>query len=111
MNKIQCKNCNQVFSDEQEFLQHYNSCQYNKIINYKNEYINKPKFKLNSFNSSILSKINFDPEKLSIKVIKAKVKIDELDIPFIEYLISVKYGDKNWQIPKNFTNLQICLIL
>lgn len=104
MNQFKCKNCNQIFNDEQEFLQHYNSCQYNNINNYKNENenTNKPKFKHNSFNSSILNKINFDPEKLSIKVIKAKVKNDELGKPYIEYLISVKYGDKNWQIRKKF---------
>ena len=102
MNQFKCKNCNQIFNDEQEFLQHYNSCQYSNITNYKNENINKPKLKHNSFNSNILSNINFDPEKLSIKVIKAKVKNDELGKPYIEYLISVKYDDKNWQIRKKF---------
>ena len=106
MNQFKCKNCNQIFNDEQEFLQHYNSCQYNNITNYKNENENinklKNKNKHNSFNSSILNNINFDPEKLGIKVIKAKVKNDELGKPYIEYLISVKYGDKNWQIRKKF---------
>ena len=102
MNQFKCKNCNQIFNDEQEFLQHYNSCQYSKINNYKNENVNKPKIRHNSFNSSILNNINFDPEKLSIKVIKAKVKNDELGKPYIEYLINVKYGDKNWQIRKKF---------
>ena len=102
MNQFKCKNCNQIFDDEQEFLQHYNSCQYSNITPYKNESINKPKLKHNSFNSSILNNINFDPEKLSIKVIKAKVKNDELGKPYIEYLINVKYDDKNWQIRKKF---------
>ena len=46
--------------------------------------------------------INFNPEKLKIKILKGKVKLDELGNPYLEYIIDVNYDTQSWRINRRF---------
>ena len=47
--------------------------------------------------------LNFNPKKLSIKIINSKIKQDELNHPYIEYIIEINYGNrKKYQLHKQF---------
>ena len=71
---FKCKHCEKNYLYE-DFKDHYTNCQKGLISN------------TNINNNSI----NFSPEKLKIKILKGKVKQDELGKPFLEYIIDVNY--------------------
>jgi hypothetical protein len=106
--QFKCQNCNKIF-EYKDYLFHKNNCSKNsnekRNINYSDyrNYINK------NSNYSNKNSFDFEPEKLKIKIIKGQVKTDELNKPYIEYLLNVNYDDKkNWKLHKkfyHFTNL------
>ena len=81
--EFKCKKCNKNFSFE-NFKEHYNSCNYDKNL-------------LNNNNN-----VEFYPEKLKIKILKGKVKIDEIGKPYLDYIIDINYSGQNWRINKKF---------
>ena len=113
MKKYKCKNCNNL-------LENQDSLQYNKFYQ-KNNDINKinninaknsksRNYIFNNINQNYKNNLDFDfePEKLKIKIIKGQVKNDELNKPYLDYLINVNYdGYKNWQIHKKFYHFAI----
>ena len=102
MKKFKCKNCNKVF-EHKEFLLHSNNCQKDNYINesINSNYINKNKINNENINSNYIN--DFNPEKLKIKIIKGQIKNDELNKPYLDYIININYdGTKNWQIHKKF---------
>ena len=48
------------------------------------------------------SNMNFNPNKLKIKILKGWVKKDELGKPYLEYIIDIYYDTQNWRISKKF---------
>ena len=82
---LKCKNCDKIFSYE-EFKEHYTNCQKGLINN-------------TTLNNNT---INFNPEKLKMKILKGRVKQDELGNPFLEYIIDVNYDTQNWRINRRF---------
>ena len=86
MKYFKCKNCSKNYSFN-DFIHHIKHCQ-----NYLN--INDSKEK---------NILNFNPNKLNIKIINAKIKQDELNQPYIEYIIEINYDNKKkYQIHKQF---------
>ena len=81
---LKCKYCDKLFSYD-EFKEHYTNCQ-KGLIN----------------NNSLNNNINFNPEKLKIKILKGKVKQDELGNPYLEYIIDVNYDTQSWRINRRF---------
>ena len=74
-------------------MNHVKHCQ-----NDFNEKVNNLKEKNNSEN-----KENFVPSKINIKIIKGQIKKDELNNPYIEYIIDINYDiKKKYQIYKQF---------
>ena len=82
---LKCKNCDKIFSYE-EFKDHFNNCQKGLTNN-------------TTLNNNT---INFNPEKLKMKILKGRVKQDELGNPFLEYIIDVNYDTQNWRINRRF---------
>ena len=82
---LKCKNCDKIFSYE-EFKEHYTNCQKGLINN-------------TTLNNNT---VNFNPEKLKMKILKGRVKQDELGNPFLEYIIDVNYDTQNWRINRRF---------
>ena len=82
---FKCKHCDKNYSYE-DFKEHYNNCQKGLISN------------ANINNSNV----NFIPEKMKIKILKGRVKQDELGKPFLEYIIDVNYDTQNWRLNKRF---------
>ena len=82
---FKCKHCEKNYLYE-DFKDHYTNCQKGLISNTN----------INNNN------INFSPEKLKIKILKGKVKQDELGKPFLEYIIDVNYDTQNWRINRRF---------
>ena len=82
---FKCKYCEKTYSFE-DFKDHYSNCQKGLISNTN----------INNNN------INFSPEKLKIKILKGKVKQDELGKPFLEYIIDINYDTQNWRINRRF---------
>ena len=82
---FKCKYCEKTYSFE-DFKDHYSNCQKGLISNTN----------INNNN------INFSPEKLKIKILKGKVKQDELGKPYLEYIIDVNYDTQNWRINRRF---------
>ena len=80
-----CKHCEKIYLYD-DFKDHYTNCQKGLISNAN----------INSNN------INFNPDKLKIKILKGRVKQDELGKPFLEYIIDVNYDTQNWRINKRF---------
>jgi len=80
-----CKHCEKIYLYD-DFKDHYTNCQKGLISN-KN---------INNNN------INFNPDKLKIKILKGRVKQDELGKPFLEYIIDINYDTQNWRINKRF---------
>ena len=99
MKQFKCKNCSKLFKFK-DFINHIKLCQ-NDINNNNNESTEK-------------YKLNFDPNKLDIKIIKGQIKTDELNHPYIEYIIEINYDNKKkYQIHKqlyHFSNLYKNLI-
>ena len=86
MKKFKCKNCSNIYKFK-EFVNHIKHC--SKDLNSNN---------VNDFNKSI-----FDPNKLSLKIIKGQIKNDELNQPYIEYLLDINYDNKKrYQLNKQF---------
>jgi hypothetical protein len=81
-----CKHCDKIYLYD-DFKDHYTNCQKGLISNVN----------ANSNN------INFNPDKLKIKILKGRVKQDELGKPFLEYIIDVNYDTQNWRINKRFS--------
>ena len=81
---LKCKYCDKLYSYD-EFKDHYQNCQ-KGLIN----------------NNSLNNNINFNPEKLKIKILKGKVKQDELGNPYLEYIIDVNYDTQSWRINRRF---------
>jgi hypothetical protein len=82
---FKCKHCEKNYLYE-DFKDHYTNCQKGLISNAN----------INNNN------INFSPEKLKIKILKGKVKQDELGKPFLEYIIDVNYDTQSWRINRRF---------
>ena len=82
---FKCKYCEKTYLYE-DFKDHYSNCQKGLLSN------------ANINNSNI----NFSPEKLKIKILKGKVKQDELGKPFLEYIIDINYDTQNWRINRRF---------
>ena len=82
---FKCKHCEKNYLYE-DFKDHYANCQKGLISNAN----------INNNN------INFSPEKLKIKILKGKVKQDELGKPFLEYIIDVNYDTQSWRINRRF---------
>ena len=80
-----CKHCERIISYD-DFKDHYSNCQKGLISN-----------------ANINNNINFNPEKLKIKILKGRVKQDELGKPFLEYIIDINYDTQNWRINKKFS--------
>ena len=80
-----CKHCEKVYLYE-DFKNHYTDCQKGTANN-------------TAMNNS---NVNFNPDKLKIKILKGRVKQDELGKPFLEYIIEVNYDTQNWRITKRF---------
>ena len=80
-----CKHCEKIYLYD-DFKDHYTNCQKGLISNAN----------INNNN------INFYPDKLKIKILKGRVKQDELGKPFLEYIIDVNYDTQNWRINKRF---------
>ena len=80
-----CKHCEKIYLYD-DFKDHYTNCQKGLISNAN----------INNNN------INFNPDKLKIKILKGRVKQDELGKPFLEYIIDVNYDTQNWRINKRF---------
>ena len=81
-----CKHCEKIYLYD-DFKDHYTNCQKGLISNTN----------INNNNN-----INFNPDKLKIKILKGRVKQDELGKPFLEYIIDVNYDTQNWRINKRF---------
>ena len=100
-NKIICNNCNKLFYHK-DFKEHNEYCQ-NNYLNNINNYSSKDYLNENSYNNRSNFDIYFDPNKLRIKIIKGQIKTDELNKPYLDYLINVNYDKiKNWQVHKKF---------
>ena len=102
-NKIKCKNCNKSFKYK-DFIEHNEFCQSNNNINFNNKNNHSSRNYINENNNVNYSNFNidFEPEKLKIKIIKGQVKTDELNKPYLDYLININYDTKNWQIHRKF---------
>ena len=44
----------------------------------------------------------FNPDKLKIKILKGKLKTDELGKPYLEYILDINYYSQNWRLNKTF---------
>ena len=86
--KIQCKYCENFFTFE-NFKNHYEIC-------FKNS--QDPNFLKASQKSQ-----SFMNEKIKIKILKGKVKTDELGKPYLDYIMDISYGGQNWRINKRFS--------
>ena len=80
-----CKYCEKLYLFD-DFKEHYSNCQRGLISNTN----------INNNNT------NFNPDKLKIKILKGRVKQDELGKPFLEYIIDINYDTQNWRINKRF---------
>ena len=88
MKQFNCKNCSKSFKLK-DFLNHFSNCQNN---------INDSKS-----NNSLQDKPIFDSKKIKIKISKSQIKTDELNHPYIEYLLDINYDNKKkYQLNKQF---------
>ena len=109
---FKCKKCKKFFNYE-DFKTHYSIC--DKDINDENENhqniynvnntINNKNINANGISSIDLvnNKINkFNPDKLKIKILKGKLKTDELGKPYLEYILDINYYSQSWRLSKKF---------
>ena len=82
---LKCKSCLKIFTYE-NFQNHYLNCQLNSTIN----------------NNISLISGEFFPERLKLKILKGRLKQDELDKPYLEYIIDLSYNNQNWRVTKKF---------
>ena len=92
MKQFKCKNCSKIFKFK-DFINHIKQCQ--EVINNNNN---------NSDSKNIFdNKLIFDPNKLSLKIIKGQIKNDEMNHPYIEYILDINYANKKkYQLQKQF---------
>ena len=81
-NSFKCKYCLKNFNFD-SFKSHYPICQKTILTS-----------------SQKIDTISID--KLKIKILKGRVKQDELGKPFLEYIIDIWYNGQNWRINKRF---------
>ena len=82
---LKCKYCEKLFLVD-DFKEHYTNCQKGLV------------------NEAIISNNNaFNPDKLKIKILKGRIKQDELGKPYLEYIIDINYDTQNWRINKKFS--------
>ena len=66
-----------------------------------------------NINSNNNNKINYNPEKMKIKIIKGRIRKDKTGKPYLEYIININYDNsKIWNINRRFnqfTNLNKAL--
>ena len=79
-----CKHCEKMYLYD-DFKEHYSNCQRGLISN-----------------SNINNNTYFNPDKLKVKILKGRVKQDELGKPFLEYIIDINYDTHSWRINKRF---------
>ena len=89
--EIRCKNCYETFNLE-DFKEHLENC----INNIDNNKLYK------SMNPDLDFYNNFSPERLKLKILKGKVKQDEIGKPYLNYIIDIQYNEQNWRINKKF---------
>ena len=82
---LKCKSCLKNFTYE-NFQNHYLNCQLNSTIN----------------NNITLISGEFIPERLKLKILKGRLKQDELGKPYLEYIIDINYNNQNWRVTKKF---------
>ena len=82
---LKCKSCLKIFTYE-NFQNHYLNCQLNSTIN----------------NNISLISGEFFPERLKLKILKGRLKQDELGKPYLEYIIDINYNNQNWRVTKKF---------
>ena len=114
---FKCKKCKNFFTFD-DFKQHQEICDKNindenvdnnYLIENNNQKILKNK-NLNMYTSMDLINNNlynnpihkFNPEKLKIKILKGKLKTDELGKPYLEYILDINYYSQNWRLSKTF---------
>ena len=92
---FQCNNCDKLYIYD-NFKEHYNKC--NEVPN------NKKNNKINGDKNNGMEENKFviNPEKLKIKILKGRLKNDELGKPYLEYIIDINYNTQNWRISKRF---------
>ena len=92
---LKCLHCSKLFTLE-EFKLHYDKCSTNK--NNNNNNISKN----NIDPENEQNKLQINPENLRIKILKGKLKSDELGKPYLDYVVDVSYNTQNWRINKRF---------
>ena len=110
---IKCKN----FFNYEDFKTHYTTCDKNiNDENIDNNYLENNNKLLKNKNLNILASMDlinnnniynnqihkFNPDKLKIKIIKGKLKTDELGKPYLEYILDINYYSQNWRLSKTF---------
>ena len=96
---LQCIQCEKLFTYD-DFKDHYNKC--NETPSNKNNKNGNNNYNMNKNNVNGESKFVFNPEKLRIKILKGRLKNDELGKPYLEYIIDINYNTQNWRITKRF---------
>ena len=96
---FQCNNCEKLYTYD-NFKEHYNKC--NELPNSKNNNKMNGDNYLKNNNGIEENKFIFNPEKLKIKILKGRLKNDELGKPYLEYIIDINYNTQNWRISKRF---------
>ncbi len=81
---FKCKFCMKIFPFE-VFRDHILQCQKDML----NNNITNPK-------------TEFSSEKLKLKIIKGKLKTDEVGKPYLEYIMDISYNGVSWRINKRF---------
>ena len=113
---FKCKKCKNFFNYE-DFKIHYSVCDKNiNDENVDNNYSLGNNNKLKNKNLNILASMDlinnnmnnynqihkFNPDKLKIKILKGKLKTDELGKPYLEYILDINYYSHNWHLSKTF---------
>ena len=112
---FKCKKCKNFFNYE-DFKTH-TTCDKNiNDENIDNNYLENNNKLLKNKNLNILASMDlinnnniynnqihkFNPDKLKIKIIKGKLKTDELGKPYLEYILDINYYSQNWRLSKTF---------
>ena len=94
INNFQCKLCKKYFTLE-EYKQHKNNCGENKSI----------KNNLNDNNYEDDFNTNLNPGKLRVRVLKGKIKNENLGRPYLEYILDINYSNTHhWRLGKKFSD-------
>ena len=94
---FQCEQCGKYYSYD-IFKDHYRQCSETSNFINNDKLLNKN----TNLNGNEENKFIFNPEKLKIKIIKGHIKNDELDKPYLEYIIDINYNTQNFRISKRF---------